>query len=55
MAASDLGACQNSDRVLESCVFQLMTVILDDKNFFDSYISLWYNVFDNDINLVEDK
>lgn len=28
---------------------------MDNKNSFDSYISLWYNVFDNDMNLIEDK
>lgn len=28
---------------------------MDNKNWYDSYLALWYNVFDNDINLSEDK
>lgn len=55
MAAADLGACQNGVSVLECSAFQLPTVILDNKKFWDSYITMWYNVFDNDINLAEDK
>lgn len=55
MAASDFGAVQSGTSVLESSVFQLPSVILDNRGFVRSYIEMWYNVFACEINLAEDK
>lgn len=53
MAASDLGACANGDAVLECAVMQLPIQILDHSHFVKSYISLLYNVYENDINILD--
>lgn len=54
MAASDLGACADGDAVLECAAMQLPTQILNHSGFFKSYLSLLYNVYENDINILAD-
>ena len=50
MAACDVGAVANGDSVLECTAFQLPTVILDNSNFFHSYVNLMYNVHSSELN-----
>ncbi len=54
MAASDLAASHIGDSVMECAAFQLPTIILDNKGFYEAYMSLLYNVYNHEINLVED-
>lgn len=54
MAASDLGVSQDGDSILECAAFQLPTVILNNRNFFQNYVTLLYNTFDSEINLLKD-
>ena len=54
MAASDFAACQDGDAILECAAFQLPTVILNERNFFQNYVALLYNTFDSEINLLKD-
>lgn len=50
MCASDLAAIANSDIVLEAAALHLNTVVLDNSNFFSSYLKLLYNIHESEIN-----
>ncbi len=50
LCATDYALCQNSEETLQFGSFLIPSVIMDNKNPYDSYINLWYNVYDNTIN-----
>lgn len=51
LAASDMAACVNGDAVAECAAYQIPTVILNKMSFFQSYVTLLYNSFSNDLNI----
>jgi len=51
LAGSDMGAVVNGDAVAECAAYHLPTVILNNTSFFQSYFTLLYNSFNNDLNI----